>query len=200
MKIAVFDFDGTLCYAPSSVFWTSDIPFFKRVSLLFDYLHEKTTKHPKYQKKAFEYIVGTDAKKIIKRIKKLPAVPKGIEKLNELKKEDYRIIVMSFSPASFVSAWLDEKGIEAEVICPDILIDDSGKIKGVSEDWVTKIFLEDIIHAKKTVLKKYNILPSISVGDNTKRDKVCEEYIDIRKYQKPYKNKIFQILSILFER
>ena len=94
---------------------------------------------------------------------------------------------MSFSPAFFIRAWLKQKGFDFEIICPDIVVDKSGTVERVSDDWVTKESLDDPVHAKKKVLEKYNIRPDLSVGDNTKRDKLSEAYIDIKKYQKKYK-------------
>ena len=83
MKIAVFDFDGTLVYSPSSLVWTRDVSIFKRVLFPFTYLFEKITKKSSYQKKAFEWLVGLNLSKTVKVLNDLPEVPNVVKKFQE---------------------------------------------------------------------------------------------------------------------
>ena len=198
MKVAVFDFDGTLVYAPSALIWTRDIPFFKRLWFPFAYFWEKLTKKSAYQKKAFEWLVGLSVFETAKVLSELSEVTSVMKKFQEVQSKGYRVIVMSFSPAFFVKKWLGAHGLKAEVICPDIIVNKKGIVEKISEDWVTKIYLNEPIYAKKKVLEKLHISPFVSVGDNTTRDKVCDNYIDVKKFQLNYKHKIVQALNLVF--
>jgi len=198
MKIAVFDFDGTLVYAPSSLIWTRDVPIFKRIFFPFTYLLEKLTKKSSYQKRAFEWLIGLRVSETAKVLNKLSEVTSGVKKFKEFQSKGYRIIVMSFSPAFFIKKWLKAHGLKAEVICPDIIVNKKGVVEKVSDDWVTEMYLKETVYAKKLVLEKLHISPFVSVGDNTIRDKLCDNYIDITKLQPNYKHKIIQGLNLFF--
>ncbi len=199
MKVAIFDFDGTLVYAPSSIIWTKEIPFIKRLFFPFAFLWEKLSKKSSYQKKAFEWLVGLRVSETAKDLCELSEVTKVVEKFHELQSKKYRVIVMSFSPAFFVKKWLGSHGLKAEVICPDIIVNKKGVVEKVSDDWVTKIYLKEPIYAKKIVLEKLHISPFVSIGDNTIRDKLCDNYIDVKKFQPNYKHKIIQVLNLIFK-
>lgn len=195
MPTAVFDFDGTLVYAPSSVYWTWGVPLWQKSTFPFLYVFEKLTGKSLYQKKAFEWLVGRDVTSALAKVRSLPPVPAGISKFKEFQNDGYKMVVMSYSPATFVKAWLDEKKLSAEVICPDVEVS-SGLVKGLSEDWVTDTFTEKPRDAKKRVLSHKKINPDVCVGDNRSRDAVCDNYLDIRELQPNYRNKLLQILKM----
>jgi phosphoserine phosphatase len=198
MRVAVFDFDGTLVYSPSSLVWTSGLSFCKKMAFPMLYVFEKITGKSLYQKKAFEWLVGKDVRKIAETLKELPEVKGGVKKFRELSKSGHRMIVMSFSPGYFVRAWLNAKGLEAEVICPDIVVE-SGIVKKVSEDYVTEMFIEHPIEAKRKVLEKKKIKPDVCVGDSYRRDAVCGNYIDIAKLEPNYQNTIIQGIRMIVD-
>jgi phosphoserine phosphatase len=197
MRAAVFDFDGTLVYAPSSLVWTAGFSFWKKLSFLPLYIFEKLTGKSLYQKKAFDWLVGQDIKKTTEEVKALPPVNGGVKKFKELSRAGYRMIVMSFSPGYFIRAWLKAKNLRAEVICPDIVVK-SGIVKKISPDYVTRMFLEHPVEAKKKVVKKIRIKPAVCVGDNHRRDALCNNYIDIVRLEPNYKNKIIQAIHLFF--
>lgn len=198
MRAAVFDFDGTLVYAPSSLVWTEGFSVWKKMAFPFLYIFEKITGKSLYQKKAFDWLVGQDIKKVTEKVKTLPPVNGGVEKFRELSRSGYKMIVMSFSPGYFIQAWLNAKKLKAKVICPDIVVE-SGRVKKVSSDYVTRMFIDHPIEAKKKVLEKMKIKPAVSVGDSYRRDAVCKNYIDIVALEPNYRNKILQAIGLVFK-
>ena len=89
------------------------------------------------------------------------------------------MIVMSYSPGIFVQSWLDAHELSAELICPDFDVS-QGIVKSISKDEVTDIYLNQPKAAKRDVINMLNIMPSVSVGDNHKRDVLCDNYKKIR--------------------
>gem|GEM_PF-3467088 len=196
MAIAIFDFDGTLAYLPSSLVWSKEMSVFKKLLFPFLYILEKLTGKSLCQKKAFEWMVGKSVKKTLEDMKKIPAVPKGLEYFKGLQSRGYRMIVMSYSPGIFIQSWLDANNLDAEVICPDFDVK-NGIIEKISEDEVTKTYIDQPRRAKRDIIDMLNIVPEVSVGDNSKRDVLCANYKPVQKLQPHYKNKISQILSNL---
>lgn len=197
MPTAVFDFDGTLAYMPSALAWAREIPFHKRY-LFFPllYVFEKLTGVPAYQRAAFDWLVGTDVGPAMRRMASLPAVPGGVDYFRELQSKGYRMVVMSFSPDVFVEAWLNAKGLSADVICPGLEVR-RGRVEGVSGDRITRIYMDEPKHAKRNVIEMLNMHPRISVGDNRKRDDLNGEYRDIRELEPNYKGRVRQVLGNL---
>lgn len=197
MPTAVFDFDGTLVYVPSALAWSKGIPAHKRL-LFFPplYVFEKLTGRPTYQRAALEWLVGTEVGPAMRRVASLPAVPGGVDYFRELQGKGYRMVVMSFSPDVFVEAWLNAKGLSADVICPGLDVH-RGVVEGVSDDKVTRTYLDEPRDAKRKVVDMLNIHPRVSVGDNPKRDKLDGEYRDIRELEPGYKGRVRQALGNL---
>ena len=196
MPLAVFDFDGTLVYRPSSLVWANGIPFLKKIRIPFLYLLEKITGRPIYQRKVFEWLVGLDITVEAERMKSLPPVPKVVEYFQELASQGYQMIVISYSPGFFVKAWMDAHGLSADIYCPDIVVAD-GVVKGLATDWVTGLFLAEPRGAKMAALDKRGLTPDVSVGDNRRRDAVCDNYVDVRKIQRRYTHKIIQAVKLI---
>lgn len=196
MPTAVFDFDGTLAYMPSSLVWAMKVPLLKKFMFVPLYLFEKLTGRSSYQKKVFEWLVGTEVGETLERMKHVPPVPEGVRYFKELSSKGYRIVVMSYSPALFVNAWLEAQGLAADVICPDFVVS-RGKIKAVADDEVTRLYLRDTLGAKQKVARMLNLQPSISVGDNRKRDFVGGKYKSIRELQERYRSKPVQVIKNL---
>ena len=196
MAIAIFDFDGTLVYMPSSLVWSKEMSFFKKLIFPFLWILEKLTGKSIYQTKAFEWMVGKDIHSTLLDMTKLPPVPKGFEYFKELSDKGYRMIVMSYSPGVMIQPWLDYHGLNAELICPDFDVR-NGVIQNISTDEVTQIYMEQPKHAKRDIIKMLNVLPEVSVGDNPKRDVLCSNYKPIQKLQPKYKSKLNQVLSNL---
>ncbi|MBR9690016.1 MAG: haloacid dehalogenase-like hydrolase [Candidatus Altiarchaeota archaeon] len=196
MAIAIFDFDGTLVYAPSSLVWSRSASILNRLSFPLLWLIERVTGISIYQKKVFEWLVGKNIKESLKKIKGLPPVPEGLKYFKELSDKGYRMIVMSYSPGIFVQSWLDAYGLSAELICPDFDVS-RGVVTAISNDEVTDIYLNQPKAAKRDVIGMLNIMPSVSVGDNHKRDVLCDNYKKIQKLQPKYKGKVRQVLSNL---
>lgn len=196
MPTAVFDFDGTLAYMPSSLVWALKIPLVKKFLFAPMYLFEKLTGKSAYQKKVFEWLVGTDVGETVERMKRVPAVPEGVRYFKELDAKGFRMVVMSYSPATFINVWMQAQGLSADLICPDFVVS-RGKIKAVSDDDVTQLYLEDTKNAKKKIAEMLNIHPSVSVGDNKKRDAVGGKYKGIKELQTRYKSKPIQVFKNL---
>ena len=197
MPTAIFDFDETLIYLPSALIWSKKIGLKKKLQIPMQFVLGKLDGLPGVHEKAFEWMVGKDVSETIDRMKNLPPVPGGVAYFKELSDQGYKIIVMSYSPGVFVSPWLNINGLNAEIICPDFVM--SAKVlQMVSDDPVTQIYLKEPRNAKAKVLAKMNIKPDICVGDNKRRDGLCDKYVDIRKLEpKYYKNKIQQALKNL---
>ncbi|MBR9680768.1 MAG: haloacid dehalogenase-like hydrolase [Candidatus Altiarchaeota archaeon] len=196
MAIAIFDFDGTLVYMPSSLVWSKKMPLLKKLMFPFLYIFEKITGKSLYQKKAFEWMVGLDIRSTLIDMAKLPAVPKGLKYFKELSERGYRMIVMSYSPGVVIQPWLDYHGLNAEVICPDFDVYD-GVVQNISTDEITQIYMQQPKYAKTDIIKMLNVLPEVSVGDNPKRDVLCSNYKPIQELQPKYKTKLSQVLSNL---
>ena len=196
MPTAVFDFDGTLAYMPSSLVWALEIPLLKKFLLLPLIVFEKLTGRSAYQKKVFEWLVGTPVSRSLRRMAGVPPVPEGLRYFKELASKGYRMVVMSYSRAIFVDAWLQAQGLSADVICPDFIVS-RGKIEAVSDDEVTRIYLDEPKDAKRKVAEILNLRPEISVGDSRSRDHVGGKYRDIKELQAKYRSKAAQIAGNL---
>jgi len=196
MPLAVFDFDGTLVYRPSSLVWANGISFLKKIQIPFLYALEILTGKPIYQRKVFEWLVGLDVTSATEKMKSLPPVPKVVEYFQELSSQGYQMIVISYSPGFFVKAWMDAHKLSADIYCPDIVVVD-GVVKNLATDWVTNLFLAEPRGAKMAALDKRGLTPDVAVGDNRRRDAVCDNYIDVRKIQRRYTHKILQIVKLI---
>jgi phosphoserine phosphatase len=196
MPTAVFDFDGTLAYMPSSLVWALKVPLFKKLTFPLLFVFEKLTGKSSYQKKIFEWLVGTEVGETLQRMKRVPPVPEGLRYFRELASKGYRLVVMSYSPALFVESWLQEHGLSADVICPDFEVS-RGRIKSISDGEVTRIYLEEPRSAKKKIAGMLNLHSSISVGDNRRRDDIGGKYVDIKTLQEKYRAKPVQIINNL---
>ena len=191
MPTAVFDFNETLVYLPSILIWSRKIPFQKKVLLPFGFIVEKLFGIPWYPENVLECLRGKDLLRTIERMKNLPSVPGGVTYFRSLSDRGYKITVMSYSPGVFVNSWLSANRLEAQLICPNLVISD-GVVQDISKDPVTKIYTEEPNCAKAIVLAKMNIRPDICVGDDERRDRVCDQYVNIRELEPNYKNK-FQL-------
>ena len=201
MPTAVFDFDETLIYLPSALIWSRKIGLIKKLQIPLLFMLGKLDGVPSYHEKAFEWLVGKDVSETIDQIKNLSPVPGGVTYFQQLSAQGYKMIVMSYSPGVFVGSWLTANGLEAELICPNFIVS-ANRLQMVSEDPVTQIYLKDLNNAKAKVLEKLNITPDICVGDNERRDGLCDRYVDIRSLEPNYKNKIqrhYKIWNFFFE-
>ena len=196
MPLAVFDFDGTLVYRPSSLVWAGGISWLRKLQIPFLYVFEKLTGIPTYQRKVFEWLVGLDVLETAERMKRLPPVPSVVEYFRELSSQGYQIIVMSYSPGFFVNAWLDANGLSADVYCPDIVVK-RGEVKSLANDWATNLFLAEPKGAKLKALQKRGLAADVCVGDNRRRDAICDNYVDVRKLQKWYTPKFLQAIKLV---
>jgi phosphoserine phosphatase len=196
MPTAIFDFDGTLVYAPSSLAWAGGISLVHKMMVPPLYVFEKLTGSPAFQRSAFEWLVGQDVRPAIERVRGLPPVPGGLDYFRHLSKRGYRMVVMSFSPGIFVDAWLNEQGLSADVICPELDVE-RNEVVAVSQDDVTQAYLADPTHAKRKVVDMLNIRPAVSVGDNPKRDSLNGRYKDIRELEPGYRGRVRQLLANL---
>ena len=196
MSTAVFDFDETLIYLPSALIWSKKIDLKKKLQIPLLFILGKLDGAPNFHQKAFEWMVGKDISETIDEMKNLPPVPGGVTYFSELFAQGYKMIVMSYSPGIFVSSWLTANGLKAELLCPNFVMS-ANMLQMVSNDPVTKIYLKERHNAKAKVLKKMNIKPDICVGDNKRRDGLCDKYLDIRNLEPNYKNKFQQVLHNL---
>lgn len=196
MPTAVFDFDETLVYLPSAIVWSREIAFKNKLQLTLLFILEKLTGVQWYHEKVLQCMVGKDVSETIDQMKALPPVPGGVNYFRQLCANGYKMIVMSYSPGVFVSPWLTANGLNAELICPDFVMS-ANMLQMVSEDPVTQIYLKESHDAKAKVLAKMNIEPDICVGNNERRDGLCDKYVDIRSLEPKYKSKIQQVLQNL---
>jgi phosphoserine phosphatase len=196
MPTAVFDFDETLVYLPSALIWSRMIPLQKKLQFPFLFFIEKIFRVPWYHGKTFEWMVGKDLSKTIERMRSLPPVPGGVAFFRQVSVQGYKMIVMSYSPGVFVSSWLSANGLKAELICPNFVMTGS-VVQDVSGDPVTQAYLKEPKDAKARVLAKMGIKPDICVGDNRRRDGLCDKYVDVRDLEPRYKHKIRQIVENL---
>ncbi len=174
MSVAVFDFDGTLAYS-STLTWLRPVPLPLRLFLLLTYPITRIVAPGFFQRRAFEYLTGRRLN--LAEIRRRPPVEAGLNYLRELESKGYRIIVMSFSPGIVVREWLQAHGVEAEVICPELVVK-RGRVVGVADDEFTQIFLSEPVEAKRLILEKLNLKPDISVGD-THKDIVGEKHFHV---------------------
>ena len=181
---------------PSVLIWSSKIPFKKRLELPLLFLLEKVFDVPFYHRNALQGLIGKDVSETIERIRYLPPVPGGVAYFRRLSDQGYKIIVMSYSPGVFVSPWLNINCLKAELICPSLVMT-ADVVQKVSQDPVTKTYLRESKRAKSIILAKMGIDPDICVGDNKHRDGLCDTYVDIRKLEPQYKNKVQQALHNL---
>jgi phosphoserine phosphatase len=196
MPTAVFDFDETLVYLPSALIWSRKIPLQKKLQFPFLFFVEKIFGVPWYHGKTFEWLIGKDVSETIDRMRNLPPVPGGVAFFRQVSAQGYKMIVMSYSPGVFVNSWLSANGLEAELICPNFIMTDS-VVQDVSGDPVTQSYLKEPKDAKARVLAKMGIKPDICVGDNRRRDGLCDKYVDIRDLEPQYKHKIRQVVQNL---
>jgi phosphoserine phosphatase len=201
MPTAVFDFDETLIYLPSALIWSRKIGLIKKLQIPLLYLLGKLDGVPSCHEKAFEWLVGKDISETIDQIKDLPPVPGGVTYFQQLAAQGYKMIVMSYSPGVFVAPWLSANGLKAQLLCPNLIVSNS-MLRRVSQDPVTQIYLKEPNNAKAKVLAKLHITPDICVGDNERRDGLCDQYVDIRSLEPNYKNRIqrhYKIWDFFFE-
>ncbi len=186
--IAVFDFDGTLCYGPTGIFLFASHPLWKSFPCiagfaLAQFFHlQGRVEH--------RCIRGLDMNRAVRRAVKIPPVPAGVELFRELEK-DHRMIVMSYSFADVVRAYLKKLGLEAEVYAKEV-VKENGRAVRFSDDPVTEALLDDPVHGKRKVLQLAGLKPDICVGDNERRDRLCDNFVDIRKVEPDYVNKVIQ--------
>ena len=191
MPTAVFDFDETLIYLPSALIWSKKMGLKKKLQIPLLFILGRLDGVPNLHEKAFEWMVGKDVSETIDQMKNLPPVPGGVTYFRELSARGYKMIVMSYSPGVFVSSWLNANNLKAELLCPNFVMS-ANMLEMVSKDPVTQIYLKDPHNAKAEVLAQMSIKPDICVGDNERRDSLCDYYVDIRKLEPNYKSKIQQ--------
>jgi phosphoserine phosphatase len=194
MKTAVFDFDETLVCLPSGVIWSRPISFSRKIMFPFLYLFGKLSGVIVYHQKVFEWLIGSDVSRMIDRMNILPPVAGGLAFFKTLHANGYKIIVMSYTPGVFVNSWLAAYDLNAEIICPKLNIS-NGKVQNISDDSVTQIYLKYPKSAKMKILADLDIKPHICVGDNRRRDAVCDKFIDIRKLEPRYKSRVLRCLE-----
>jgi phosphoserine phosphatase len=193
MRTAVFDFDETLVYLHSALIWSKHIHLRNILKIPKLLMLGKFNGALGYHRKAFEWMVGKDVSRTIETMKSLPPIPGAVNYFRQLSARGYKMIVMSYSPGVFVSPWLAANGLESELICPDFVVK-ANMLKTISNDPVTRTYLAELDRAKAKVLSDLDIRPDICVGDNARRDRMCDQYIDIRNLEPGYHNIIKRTL------
>jgi len=190
--IAVFDFDGTLCYGISMMLLAPRPSFPARLNLLFSFFLTRVTGRDYYGESMEGLMRGLKLEEVLEKALSLPPVEGAVRFARELQQRGYRLIVISYTAKELIEAYLKKVGIKAEVYARQLIVK-NGRIEGYRRDWVYEALL-DAKHGKRKIVERLGIQPELCVGDHRERDRLCDNYIDVRELEEDYMPKWKQFI------
>ena len=186
MATVVFDFDGTISDAFSSLLIFKHLRFHQIAKACWFLFWEKLTGRGDYQRRLVETLQGMEKEKIIEIGRNIPEIEETVELLFKLRQKNHKIYIISYGLKPIIDAFLEKKHLEVEeVIAIDLKFED-GRVAGPAEDSMSQLLISDPDGAKHKIIRLKKIKPDLSVGDSEKRDKHSDEYIAIQDLRGRY--------------